>query len=274
MRALNKSHACLSGERLGFDKSSGTWDALVMKLPLQIAVAFLSAGLSVSGAVAQEKRCGLALVLSTDVSSSIDAGEYYLQMNGIARAFRSRVLREAILAQVNEPVIATVVQWSGYSHQSQVVPWTRLDSEAALSGFAKATASVPRGARDQPTALAKGLEFSAKLLHGMPCRRRVIDLSGDGVTNWGVEPSYFAERGVFDGMTINGLVIKGATPDPEPYYRENVMRGPGAFVMVARDYEDYPEAILEKLLREIVPQVSARTTDAAEERRALSRDPE
>jgi len=92
----------------------------------------------------------------------------------------------------------------------------------------------------------------------MPCARRVIDLSGDGITNWSVEPSYFAERGVFDGITINGLVIKGATPDPEEYFRENVARGPGAFVIVAEDYEAYPEAILEKLLREIVPQYSMR----------------
>lgn len=210
-----------------------------------------------------EARCGLALVLSTDVSSSIDAGEYYLQTKGLARAFRSRVLRDALLAQRTEIVMATVVHWSGYDHQEQVVPWARLDSEDAIAAFAGAIAKVKRGARDQPTALAKGLEFSAKLLHGMPCGRRIIDLSGDGVTNWAVEPSYFAERGVFDGMTINGLVIKGATPDPEPYYREHVARGPGAFVMVAEDYAAYPEAILEKLLREITPQVSARYTNGA-----------
>lgn len=209
-------------------------------------------------AQAQDKQCGLALVLAADVSSSIDAGEYYLQMNGLARAFRRRRLRDALLGLKSDVVVATVVQWSGYSHQTQDVPWTRLDSESALDAFAAAIAKVPRGARDQPTALAKGLEFSANLLHDMPCTRRVIDFSGDGVTNWAVEPSYFAERGLFDGMTINGLVIKGATPDPEPYYREHVARGPGAFVMVADRYEDYPEAILEKLLREIVPQYSMR----------------
>ena len=222
--------------------------------------AFMSVALSwgTGSAQAEGQTCGLALVLSADVSSSIDAGEYYLQMKGLARAFRSQRLRDALLGLSSEPVIATVVQWSGYDHQTQDVPWTRLDSEAAISRFATATANIPRGARNQPTALAKGLEFSAKLLHDMPCRRRVIDLSGDGITNWGVEPSYFAERGVFDGITINGLVIKGATPDPEEYFRESVAYGPGAFVIVADDYEAYPEAILEKLLREIVPQFSMR----------------
>ncbi len=222
--------------------------------------AFMSLLLGIGAAPteARSQTCGLALVLSTDVSSSIDAGEYYLQMNGLARAFRSQPLRDALLGLSKEPVVATVVQWSGYDHQTQDVPWTRLDSEEAISRFAKATANIPRGFRNQPTALAKGLEFSAKLLQGMPCRRQVIDLSGDGITNWGVEPSYFAERGVFDGITINGLVIKGATPDPEQYFRDSVAFGPGAFVIVAENYEAYPEAILEKLLREIVPQYSMR----------------
>ena len=96
-------------------------------------------------AEAQGHTCGLALVLSTDVSSSIDAGEYHLQMNGLARAFRSRRLRDALLGLSKEPVVATVVQWSGYDHQTQDVPWTRLDSEEAISRFATATANIPRG---------------------------------------------------------------------------------------------------------------------------------
>lgn len=229
-----------------------------MKRWINAALAAVAASLMSLPSAAQTKPCGLALVISVDVSSSIDAGEYYLQMNGVARAFRSKRLREALLGMANAPVVATVVQWSGYDHQTQDVPWTRLDSDKAIRGFARAIANIPRGARNQPTALAKGLEYSANLLREMPCKRQVIDVSGDGVTNWGVEPSYFAERGVFDGMTINGLVIKGATPDPEPYYRNSVVRGPGAFVIVADDYEAYPEAILEKLLREIIPQLSMR----------------
>lgn len=229
-----------------------------MKRSKIAAFVSLMLGLGASHADAQTHTCGLALVLSTDVSSSIDAEEYHLQMNGLAEAFRNPSLRDALLALSNEPVVATVVQWSGYDHQTQDVPWTRLDTDEAILRFASATANIQRGANNQPTALAKGLEFSAKLLRGMPCRRKVIDLSGDGVTNWAVEPSYFAERGVFDGMTINGLVIKGATPDPEQYFRDSVAYGPGAFVIVAESYEAYPEAILEKLLREIVPQVSMR----------------
>jgi hypothetical protein len=80
------------------------------------------------------------------------------------------------------------------------------------------------------------------------------------VNNFGIGPHYFAERGDFDGITINGLAIRGALPDPEPYFREHVARGPGAFVMVAGGYGEYAEAILEKLLREISPRYTLRVT--------------
>ncbi len=202
--------------------------------------------------------CRLALVLATDVSSSIDGDEYRLQMDGIARAFRTPLLRDAMLAVPGAHVTVTVVHWSGYKHQEQVVPWTVLSDEAAIAGFADATAAAPRRFDDRPTAVAKGLQFSAELLKDAPCDRKIIDLTGDGVSNIGIEPIYFARRGLFDGLVINGLAIRGAEPDPEPYYRENVARGAGSFVMAIEDYRDYPAAILQKLLREIAVQYTMR----------------
>jgi hypothetical protein len=44
--------------------------------------------------------------------------------------------------------------------------------------------------------------------------------------------------------------------DLETYYRENVIQGPGAFVEIADDYDDFARAFLRKLLREITPLVS------------------
>ena len=206
----------------------------------------------------QASTCVLALVLATDTSSSIDAEEYAMQMDGLAEAFRTDVLREALLGTKGVHVRATVVHWSGYKHQEQVVPWTALTSLGVIEAFADRIEAVPRRHGDRPTALAKGLEFSARLLEGQPCERRVIDLTGDGINNHGIGPAYFAERGDFDGLIINGLVVKGAVPDPEPYFRKEVARGPGAFVMVAGNYEEYAEAILEKLLREIAPRYTMR----------------
>jgi hypothetical protein len=209
-------------------------------------------------APARASGCGLALVLATDTSSSIDAGEYAAQMDGLADAFRTPILRDALLSNPSVHVSATVVHWSGYRHQEQVVGWTDLTSRDAVEGFARAIRAVPRRHADQATALGKGLEFSARLLRGVRCEREMIDLTGDGINNDGVGPYYFAERGDFGGITINGLAIRGATPDPAPWFREHVARGPGAFVMAVDGYAEYAEAILEKLLREVAPRYTMR----------------
>lgn len=203
-------------------------------------------------------ECALALVLAADTSSSIDADEYAAQMKGLAGAFRTTILREALLGTQGIHIRATVVHWSGYRHQEQVVPWTALTGPGVIDGFADRIEATPRRHDDQATALGKGLEFSAGLHRGQPCDRHLIDVTGDGVNNDGIGPDYFARRGDFDGITINGLVIRGATPDPEPYFREQVARGPGAFVMAAGSYTEYAEAILEKLLREISPRYTMR----------------
>ena len=55
----------------------------------------------------------------------------------------------------------------------------------------------------------------------------------------------------FANVTVNGLVIKGADPDPVAYYRAEVIHGPGAFVEIAADFDDYEAAMKRKLLREI-----------------------
>jgi Ca-activated chloride channel family protein len=85
----------------------------------------------------------------------------------------------------------------------------------------------------------------------MTCKRRVIDVSGDGVSNEGRAPRAMADALAAMGYTINGLVIKGDSPDPVKYYRVNVLAGQNAFLEVAHDFEDYPRAILRKLLKEI-----------------------
>ena len=79
----------------------------------------------------------------------------------------------------------------------------------------------------------------------------MIDVSGDGVSNEGSAPRDISNALAARGYTINGLVIRGADPDPVAHYRTEVIGGPGAFVEIAEDFQDYPRAILRKLLREI-----------------------
>ncbi len=91
-------------------------------------------------------------------------------------------------------------------------------------------------------------ELAANAFSG---HRQVIDVSGDGATNWGPLPDRIRDRAVAAGVTINGLAIVNEQPDLGRYYREHVIGGPGAFVIVAADYADFARAMRQKLLEEI-----------------------
>jgi hypothetical protein len=196
--------------------------------------------------------CKLALALGLDISSSVNDREYRLQLDGLAYALEHPEVMAAILTPEGAGIAAITYEWSGYNQQDLVTGWTLLDSEAAIRAYAARLRAHDRVYAEFPTAIGKALEFGAKLFQSAPpCNRQVIDLSGDGENNEGVDPGYFRERGLFSGMTINGLVILGAYPNPGLYYREHVMHGPGAFVAIARDFDDYRFTMTGKLLREI-----------------------
>lgn len=62
-----------------------------------------------------------------------------------------------------------------------------------------------------------------------------------------------------EGVTINGLPIVNDRPnfdvqrgrDLVPYYRDAVIGGPGAFLVVADDFEAFGTAVRRKLIQEI-----------------------
>ncbi|MEM9044817.1 MAG: DUF1194 domain-containing protein [Pseudomonadota bacterium] len=213
------------------------------------ALAFLSALLIAQPAAA---FCKLALALGMDISSSVNALEYRLQIEGLAYALEKEEVIEAILTPEGAHIAATAYEWSGYQQQDVVIDWTILDSPAAIRAFAQRLRNHKRPYAEFPTAIGKALEFGAKRFNtAPPCGRQVIDLSGDGENNVGVDPDFFRAQGLFDGITINGLVILGAFPNPAIYYRTQVMQGPDAFVAIARDFEEYRYVMTGKLLREI-----------------------
>lgn len=204
---------------------------------------------------ARAEPCWLALALALDISHSVNEQEYAIQRDGLAAALRDPQIVEAVL-EAPGPVWIAAYEWSGLGRQSRMAEWTLASDVAALDALSARIAGHARTDEGSPTALGAAAAFGARLFAELPtpCARRVIDISGDGVNNQG--PSATAYRGdpIFAGLTINGLVIKGATPDPEPHYREEVLWGPGAFLVVARNgFDDYSDLILGKLLRELKP---------------------
>ena len=113
--------------------------------------------------------------------------------------------------------------------------------------------ATPRYLIGGGTAIGGAIGFSAHQLrvNGFAGRRQVIDVSGDGRTNQGANPSRARDEAVAEGITINGLAILNEDALVDRHYVANVIGGTGAFVMRADDYVDFADAMLEKLIKEI-----------------------
>jgi hypothetical protein len=194
---------------------------------------------------------GLALVLAIDVSASVTAGSYVLQRDGVARAFENPRLAGAISA-VPDGVEALVLEWSDPDRIAITVGWTRLADATSAADFAAAVRATKRSSEGL-TAIGPALLAAAAAFDHMPepAPRRIIDISGDGMANFGLPPSVARDRIVAAGIAINGLAILTEEPWLEVYYRSNVVGGPGAFVVIARDFRSFADAILRKLVQEI-----------------------
>lgn len=199
------------------------------------------------------EACEVALALTIDVSGSVDPREYRLQMDGLAAALRDPTVADALVAAKAR---IAVMQWTGKSRQSVSVPWTEIASHEDVARVAEQAAAAPRVWRHYSTAIGDAL-IAAADLHGQisGCRRRVIDVSGDGESNEGSDVARVRDSLARQGIQINGLAIETSDDGLTAYYRRQVIGGPGAFVLTARDFEDYPRAIRRKLLREVTKPV-------------------
>jgi Protein of unknown function (DUF1194) len=194
---------------------------------------------------------GLALVLAIDVSASVTADSYVLQRNGIARAFEDIRLAGALSA-IPGGIEALVLEWSDPDRVAVTVDWTRLadaDGAAAFAGAVRATKRSSEGL----TAIGPALLAAAAAFDRLPepAGRRVVDVSGNGMANFGLKPSAARDRVVAAGISINGLAILTDEPWLEAYYRTNIIGGPGAFVVSARDFGSFADAMLRKLVQEV-----------------------
>ena len=200
--------------------------------------------------------CGLALILAVDVSGSVDRTEYRIQMEGLAAALRDGTVTDAL---VDQRAQVTLVQWSGTSRQEQTVPWTQMNRPDDVAQLADAVSDAPRRWRNYSTALGEALILSAGAFDAVPdCARRIVDVSGDGLSNEGAPPGAVHPMLKRRGVTVNALVIETDETDLTGYFYENVITGTGAFVVTAKGFEDYPAQIRRKLRRETTKQLSER----------------
>ena len=218
--------------------------------------------LAAPAAPARAMEVALELVLAVDCSASVEPHEYALQMRGIADAFRAAGVVRAIGAAAPNGIAVTVVQWSGAGMQVQVVPWRRVHDAASAATVAALIEATPRQIRWGATAIGEAMKFARRLFdgNGFSGVRRVIDLSGDGSSNQGEFPTLSRPAVIEAGVVINGLAILNDEPALDRYYRRQVIGGKRAFVLSAKDFIDFADAIRRKLIREIGHPPSVRRT--------------
>lgn len=234
--------------------SSGAsnWTALFFLIP------FLA---PVPGAVAQSGAVDVALIFAVDVSDSIDGDEVKLQRQGYIEAMGHPRILHAIKKGKLRRIAVAYFEWADAGKQNLIVDWTIVKDEASARAFgAKLTAS--RVAKGHFTSISSAISFAFALFDRNPYqgRRRVIDISGDGRNNRGPPLGPMRDAALGKRITINGLPIVndrdeanfGRPPGHiERYYRQEVIAGANAFVVVAKNFGDFGDAISRKLIREI-----------------------
>ncbi len=199
--------------------------------------------------------CELALLLAVDVSGSVDPEEYDIQMQGLADALEDRAIMDALITRKAQ---IAVMHWTGTSRQEIVLDWRPATNEAALLEFARDVRQAERKWRDFSTAIGEALRLAEGAFEPVAgCGRKIVDVSGDGPSNEGVDPKSVRPSLEAQGITVNGLAIEESAQNLAAYYETDVIFGPGAFVMRAETFGDYPKQIRRKLLREVSEVVSS-----------------
>ena len=230
--------------------------------------ALIIVGLGAAASAARgDEAVDAAIVLAADVSRSIDDEEFDLQRRGYAAAIVSDKLMEAIRSGPHGAIALAYVEWAGEGEQAIVVDWTVLRNSTDAAKFAAALTASPRSFLGR-TAIGSALDFAMGLFAegGIEADRKVIDVSGDGTSNQGRGVTEARDAALQAGAVINGLAIFNRRAAAQggylalhtnppgglaKYYHDNVIGGPGAFVVPIDDFGNFGDAMIRKLTAEI-----------------------
>ncbi len=211
----------------------------------------------------------LALVLLNDVSESMDGSEYELVKAGYRSAFSDPDVVAALLRNGGGVAVA-YVEFSGKNEVMLVKGWDVLTDAASARAFGEAIAIAPRSSAGN-TALAAGLAEATQLLMDgdFGAARRVIDVASDHPHDGG-RTAAVRDAAIAAGITINALPIIDERPigtfdgrmayttaewgagGIKGFYVRDVIGGIGSFVVEARDYTVFGDALKRKLLLELI----------------------
>jgi uncharacterized protein DUF1194 len=206
----------------------------------------------------------LEVILAADVSRSIDDAEFDLQRKGYAAALTDPRVLTAIRGRSGSAIGVCFIEWSGDEDQQVVVDWSEIRDEEDAGTIATAILAAPRSFMGR-TSISAAIDFA--MAHFAKSKwqvgRRIIDVSGDGTNNSGRPVTEARDQALAQGVTINGLAIINDKPNlgysahTQPpgglplYYRQNVIGGPNAFLLVVQDFNSFADAMANKLAKEI-----------------------
>ncbi len=216
---------------------------------------------ALEGVAAQREAVGMQLILAADVSGSVNASRYKTQQEGYLEALGdARVLD--VIHELEPPVLAvTFIAWA--REQEIMVPWTRVQDGKSMNVFRNRLRNTQRPQIGINTLISRALAFCGQQFdQEFTGGRKVIDVSGDGDDNQGIR----GLRDVRDALVAKGVVINGLPiivkppeyifPPQHPegldvYYRNHVVGGEGHVTIESIGFDNFKQAILQKLLLEI-----------------------
>ena len=211
-------------------------------------------------AVAATTAVDLELALGVDVSGSVDEVEARLQRDGYVAALNNQSVIRAIRSGILQRIAVMYFEWAGDETQSVVVGWTLVSDRASARRLAARISKAPI-TRGRYTSISSAMDFARPLFaaNRFQGTRRVLDISGDGSNNAGDYVNRSRDETVAAGITVNGLPIVNQRlnrfgmpmPGLDLYYRDCVIGGPGAFLVMAQDFQSFARAIRRKLILEI-----------------------
>jgi hypothetical protein len=262
-------------------KKRGMPDPLAWRLRAMAGVGCLALlGVVFSIAYAQEPTVEVdtALIVSVDVSNSVDDARYKLQMEGIARALEDPGVIQAIVGGAKGGILFSMITWADQAKVN--LPWTRISNAEEAKAAAMRVRALPRQGGEF-TCMSRMMRFvSDKIVPQIPAKaaKVVLDVSGDGRDNCNEQEPVEQVRDelVSYGVTVNGLPIlegndgegegpggvptqsylpakpgEGSGAPLEDWYRDHVKGGPGSFVLPANGYADFGRAIRQKFVLEV-----------------------
>jgi Protein of unknown function (DUF1194) len=205
-------------------------------------------------------------------SMSINQKEAITQRSGYIHALRDKRVVEAIQKGSIGRIAITYIEWSAAYSQAVIIPW-RIISDASSAKQLADDLEAKLYTPGTTTSISGGIDFSAALFKGLEYEpaRKVIDVSGDGYSEFGRPVKEARDEAVAAGITINGLAImvdranakRQAPADLDKYFQDNVIGGTRSFQIPVRTLDDFSKSIMRKLVLEISSIMPAHTRETS-----------